>query len=246
MATHLRYACSVVTPIGFRRQHRKVRSTLLCSANASSKTQEWLSSDLKDLSSDEARSLSKVITDSHSASLTKQQSEALLKTIKDGVIKAARDLQALEGSILAAEQLYLGNISTSDHAATVMSTTCPKDIAVWQPIFASSGGFPRLLYIPVPEYFDVSKGVDQNIIDIITELGPITTHFLGTCTWLSDTKLTYSINKLQVDVAGRSFTLPFKLDNDLTFFLATEEFACARSKLGGTMLLAANPDGASA
>jgi len=37
----------------------------------------------------------------------------------------------------------------------------PADVL--QPVFASSGGFPRLLYIPVPEYFDMHRQVDQCI-----------------------------------------------------------------------------------
>jgi hypothetical protein len=34
---------------------------------------------------------------------------------------------------------------------------------------------------------------------------------------------------------------PFKPENQLSFFLTTPEVACARSKLGGTMLLAPEP-----
>lgn len=142
-----------------------------------------------------------------------------------------------------------------------------------QPVFASAGGFPRLLYIPVPEYFDmhralpdataisvssVTGSIDASSsadrasaaagpggrINIITELGPLTTHFLGTCSWLDDTTFEYSINTLRLDLGGRSISLglgPFKLENQLAFFMTTPEFACARSKLGGTMLLAAEP-----
>lgn len=81
-------------------------------------------------------------------------------------------------------------------------------------------------------------------INIITELGPITTHFLGTCGWLNDTTFEYKINTVRLDLGGRSFSFgmgPFKLENELNFFLTTPEVACARSKLGGTMLLAAEP-----
>eukprot|EP00878_Enallax_costatus_P030786 GHUV01033576.1.p1 GENE.GHUV01033576.1~~GHUV01033576.1.p1 ORF type:complete len:122 (+),score=33.36 GHUV01033576.1:294-659(+) len=80
-------------------------------------------------------------------------------------------------------------------------------------------------------------------INIITELGPFTTHFLGTCKWLRDDAFSYSINKIRIDFDGRSFTIPmfFKLDNELDLFLVTDDLACARSKLGGTMLLEANP-----
>jgi hypothetical protein len=81
-------------------------------------------------------------------------------------------------------------------------------------------------------------------INIITELGPLTTHFLGTCGWLDDTTFEYSISTVRLDLGGRSLSFglgPFKLENQLSFFLATPELACARSKLGGTMLLAAEP-----
>lgn len=30
-----------------------------------------------------------------------------------------------------------------------------------QPVFASAGGFPRLLYIPVPEFFDMHKAAPE-------------------------------------------------------------------------------------
>jgi len=87
-------------------------------------------------------------------------------------------------------------------------------------------------------------GQHPGTINIITELGPFTTHFLGTCSWLSDTDFEYCINQIRIDVAGQSLTLPMpvKLQNLLTFFLVTPELACARSQLGGTMLLQANPE----
>lgn len=80
-------------------------------------------------------------------------------------------------------------------------------------------------------------------INIITELGPFTTHFLGTCKWLRDDAFSYAIKKIRIDFAGRSFSFPmfFELENELEFFLVTDDLACARSKLGGTMLLEANP-----
>lgn len=81
-------------------------------------------------------------------------------------------------------------------------------------------------------------------INIITELGPITTHFLGTCGWLDDSTFEYKITTIRLDLGGRSFSFgmgPFKLENQLSFFLTTPEVACARSRLGGTMLLAPEP-----
>lgn len=81
-------------------------------------------------------------------------------------------------------------------------------------------------------------------INIITELGPLTTHFLGSCSWIDDNTFAYSINTVRLDIGGRSISVgmgPFKLENELSFFLTTPEVACARSKLGGTMLLAAEP-----
>lgn len=88
-----------------------------------------------------------------------------------------------------------------------------------------------------------AAGASGNI-NIITELGPITTHFLGSCGWLNDTTFEYKINTIRLDVGGRSVSFgmgPFKLENQLSFFLTTPEVACARSKLGGTMLLAPEP-----
>lgn len=117
----------------------------------------------------------------------------------------------------------------------------------------------------VPEYFDMHKAFPDataisydsagsidissggvyapGSINIITELGPFTTHFLGSCRWLREGAFAYSINKIRIDFGGRSLTIPMpvKLENELDFFLVTDELACARSKLGGTMLLEANP-----
>lgn len=90
-----------------------------------------------------------------------------------------------------------------------------------------------------------SAGVNApGLINIITELGPFTTHFLGSCRWLRHNAFSYSINKIRIDFGGRSLTLPMpvKLENELDFFMVTDELACARSKLGGTMLLEANPN----
>eukprot|EP00775_Hariotina_reticulata_P011285 gene11285-11435_t len=205
-------------------------------------------------------------------------SEQLLNTIKQGVNKGVDDLVQLEGAMLLAEQLYHAQSSKQHDAsdgsgAKLLSTSIAQEVDVWQPVFASSGGFPRLLYIPVPEYFDMHRAVPDatvisisssasmdisssssrditlggqhpGTINIITELGPFTTHFLGTCSWLSDTEFEYNIDEIRIDFAGKSITfpMPVKLENVLTFFLVTPELACARSKLGGTMLLQANPD----
>ena len=157
------------------------------------------------------------------------------------------------------------------HAVLISVTLIAPAPFCLQPIFASAGGFPRLLYIPVPEYFDMHRSlpdataissINDSIdassspdrsaaaagpgghINIITVLGPLTTHFLGSCKWLDSTTFEYSISTLRLDLGGRSVSVglgPFKLENQLSFFLATPELACARSKLGGTMLLAAEP-----
>jgi hypothetical protein len=74
---------------------------------------------------------------------------------------------------------------------------------------------------------------------------PITTHFLGSCSWLSPSQFKYSIDTVRLDLGGNTFKFglgPLKLENVLTFFLVGKSLACARSQLGGTMLLAANPD----
>eukprot|EP00879_Flechtneria_rotunda_P004756 GHRR01005025.1.p1 GENE.GHRR01005025.1~~GHRR01005025.1.p1 ORF type:complete len:306 (+),score=95.72 GHRR01005025.1:226-1143(+) len=206
-------------------------------------------------------------------------SKQLLTTIKMGVQKEVEDLQQLEGAMLLAEQLHYAGSSSgagtqqgslSPVNNVLVSSVSPQSVDIWQPIFASSGGFPRLLYIPVPEYFDMHRAlpdstpisagnIDVNnassttavvnqshtegAVNIITVLGPFTTHFLGTCQWLTDTDFEYKIKKIRVDFGGRSLTIPIpvKFENVLTFFLVTPELACARSKLGGTMLLEANP-----
>jgi hypothetical protein len=43
-----------------------------------------------------------------------------------------------------------------------------------QPIFASAGGFPRLLYIPVPEFFDMHRSLpDATAISVSSVTGSI-------------------------------------------------------------------------
>jgi hypothetical protein len=187
--------------------------------------------------------------------------QQMLQVISMGKEKEVEDLQQLEGFMLLAEQLHRQQGPNKG----VLPSTSPQKMDVWQPIFASSGGFPRLLYIPVPEYFDMHKAIPDataisyssassidissaspyapGFINIITELGPFTTHFLGSCRWLREDAFSYSINRIKIDFGGRSLTLPMpvKLENELDFFLVTDELACARSKLGGTMLLEANP-----
>jgi hypothetical protein len=68
--------------------------------------------------------------------------ERVLTTIKAGMRKEAQDLQELEGCMLLAEQLHYAG------SQLVPNAPMPTGVDMWQPIFASSGGFPRLLYIP--------------------------------------------------------------------------------------------------
>jgi hypothetical protein len=68
--------------------------------------------------------------------------ERVLTTIKAGLRKEAQDLQELEGCMLLAEQLHYAG------SELVRNPPMPTGVDMWQPIFASSGGFPRLLYIP--------------------------------------------------------------------------------------------------
>jgi hypothetical protein len=68
--------------------------------------------------------------------------ERVLTTIKAGLRKEAKDLQELEGCMLLAEQMYYAG------QQLVSNAPMPTGVDMWQPIFASSGGFPRLLYIP--------------------------------------------------------------------------------------------------
>jgi hypothetical protein len=191
-----------------------------------------------DLTKEEAASLSKIAPVG-----TQTISLPLLQDIlRNGLQKKHGDLQELEGAILATEQISLGALSPSGSKPRPEPA---RGTAMWQPVFASSGGFPRLLYIPVPEYFDLTQSDASQSIDIITELGPITTHFLGECSWLNDTEFSYSIKQIKIDVGTWSgtFGMPAKLDNVLSFFYVDGELACARSKLGGTMLLVADPEG---
>jgi hypothetical protein len=160
-----------------------------------------------------------------------------------GAAKQHSNHQELEGAMLAAEQAYLGTLGSHQGDASAPDTSTLQGTAMWQPMFASSGGFPRLLYIPVPEYFDLSRAQKDGTIDIITELGPVTTHFLGTCSWSSPNDLEYAISKVLIEVGSWKGTLPFKLANRLCFFYAEDGVACARSKLGGTMLMVADPAG---
>lgn len=73
---------------------------------------------------------------------------------------------------------------------------------------------------------------------------------MGSCAWLDANSFEYAITRLRLDIGGRSLSLPLAgplvLRNRLTFFLTTPAFACARSRLGGTMLLRTNPPGAAA
>ncbi|WIA13043.1 hypothetical protein OEZ85_006651 [Tetradesmus obliquus] len=219
-----------------------------------------------ELSKDEQQSLQAVLTANNLSNVPGQLSaelkERVLSTIKAGLRKEAKDLQELEGCMLLAEQLhYMGT-------QLVPSAPMPTGVDMWQPIFASSGGFPRLLYIPVPEYFDMhrslpdataisfdadtasidvssSRPFPDGTLNIVTELGPLTTHFLGSCCWLSPSQFSYCINSVRLDLGGSSFKFglgPMKLQNVLSFFLVGRSLACARSQLGGTMLLAANPE----
>lgn len=101
----------------------------------------------------------------------------------------------------------------------------------------------------MPEFFDLHRASEDGgagRINIVTELGPLTTHFLGTCAWSSASALDYCVDALRLDLGGRSLTLPLpgplRLRNTLTFFHAAPGLACARSRLGGTMLLAAEPE----
>lgn len=106
--------------------------------------------------------------------------------------------------MLAAEQAALGTLIAEDLTAaapcpsppaaaphangaaaaappTLAAPSAVQGVGTWQPVFASAGGFPRLLFIPVFELFDLTASRSEGRINIITELGAATTHFLGTC-----------------------------------------------------------------
>lgn len=61
-----------------------------------------------------------------------------------------------QGAILALEQAHVGALAAEGGLAAASSATQQaQDVRVWQPVFASAGGFPRLLFIPVFEMFDM-------------------------------------------------------------------------------------------
>jgi hypothetical protein len=229
----------------------------------------------------------------------------LLQTLESAAQHGASpDLPLLEGAILAAEQLFLQQqqqqqqqaqaqaqeeVVDEDAPATaatandpLAAATRPRAVAAsaraaprWQPVFASSGGWPRLLFIPVPEFF-VGTSADpaaDGAFDVVTELpGNITTHFYGERRWGQQGGagegggggggahvLEYEVQKVRVEWTGgggggASSALPpgvtiplpgpLRLRNALAFFAATPKWALARSRLGGTMLLRADPPAA--
>ncbi|KAI8474269.1 MAG: hypothetical protein J3K34DRAFT_137172 [Monoraphidium minutum] len=250
----------------------------------------WMTVEGKPLTRDEAASLRAALAPG--AAAPEGRGAALAELIRAGIAKGAKDLSALEGAILAAEQVSLGALQLGGAAAAAAprpleGAGSARDTAVWQPIFASAGGFPRLLYIPVPEYFDLSAsegsaasqaaalrrltpspppagaggaaggtagGVtsgryagDLGAVDVVTEMGPVTTHFLGPCLWVDGSTFEYWVESCRVEIPAWKvkFTIPFRLHNALTFFYVDPAagLACARSRLGGTMLLAAEPPG---
>jgi hypothetical protein len=185
------------------------------------------------------------------------------------------DLPLLEGAILAAEQLFLqqqqqqpaSSSSSPLAAATAPSSvaTAARSVPLWQPVFASSGGWPRLLFIPVPEYFcgtGAAESSDQPAFDVVTELGPLLTHFYGERRWSGGAAadggsvLEYEVRAVRLEWVGSNGSSstakppagvtiplppPLRLKNALSFFAVTPRWACARSRLGGTMLLRADP-----
>lgn len=77
--------------------------------------------------------------------------------------------------------------------------------------------------------------------------------------WLSPTRLQYIVDKLHLDwgTSRRLLSLPFPLNNELTYFYldawegathgsgaaGAAPLGVARSKLGGTMIMSAEPRG---
>lgn len=202
----------------------------------------------------------------------------LFQTLESAAEHASSpDLPLLEGAILAAEQLFLQQQqqqqqqpASSSSSSPLAAATNPSTVAatsrsvpLWQPVFASSGGWPRLLFIPVPEYFvgcgtgAAEGGDDQQFpaFDVVTELGPLLTHFLGERRWTGQgSVLEYEVRAVRLEWVGGNdssskpppgITIPLppplRLKNALSFFAVTPRWACARSRLGGTMLLRADP-----
>jgi hypothetical protein len=230
--------------------------------------------------------------------------EHLMHTIASAAEHAsAPDLALLEGAVLAAEQLFMAQqqqqqqqgvggttTTTTSTVSALEAATRPQAVAAfaqaatsWQPVFASSGGWPRLLFIPVPEFFlgtaassssstsgsGASGSGAQQPFDVLTELGPLTTHFYGERRWNGSTVLEYEVSSVRIEWVGGGqrggdnnasssssssspplgFTIklppPLRLKNALFFFAAAPgRWACARSRLGGTMLLRADPPAA--
>lgn len=261
--------------------------TLLHQGDAASSIGKWKTSEGTRLTAEEAASLRKFLSrpdgplaeaaeDASGTTMPAATDAAVL--LRGGLRKQVKDLSLLEGAMLAEEQASLDAADlegAGDGGATARQPRAQsaRDVAFWQPIFASAGGFPRLLYIPVPEFFDMRnsgaagpreavqrlspqpshRGKPSNYtdaigsVDVVTELGPVTTHFVGPCVWADDETVEYWVESCRVEVPswGWKFTVPFRLHNALTFFYLDAEggLACARSRLGGTMLLAADPAG---
>jgi hypothetical protein len=86
----------------------------------------------------------------------------------------------------------------STHSNTANTFLC-------RPCWHPSARHGRLLYIPVPEYFDLSRAganAQGGAVDIVTELGPVTTHFLGSCHWASEKVFEYSVDSCRVELPG--------------------------------------------
>lgn len=148
-------------------------------------------------------------------------SDAAIAVLKKAVRKEVEP-SLVEGALLFLEQ-------TTDVVVDQLTDR-------WQMLFTTAGGFPRLQYLPVKEYFCVDD--EKELLEIVTEFGFMTTTFSGSCVWGTEKVMaTYSITRATVQFAfGAKFSFPFKLNSSLRMFFNDQQLACARSKVGGLIL----------
>ncbi|KAK9806767.1 hypothetical protein WJX72_001830 [[Myrmecia] bisecta] len=154
-----------------------------------------------------------------------QALKVLREAVSTGKVEAGRVAGALlflEGS--AAEQ-------------SPESDTLPKLQGNWRLVFSSPAFPPALQYIPVDEFAEID--VAKKTIDLVTDLGPVHTRFLGTFDWRPQgSVMSFGFIGLQLRVFGRVFPFGFRTKRkEYTYFQVTDDIACARSSRGGVILM---------
>lgn len=192
-------------------------------AVASNKEPQLSASNRRPLSPAELKSLSKYMSARKVTDYSPDVSREALGFLSGLIKEREKDLELVEGAVLLVEQANIRDAS-------------PRDLSlsgVWQLIFTSAGGFIRLQYTPVNEYFYIYP--KEKTVEIITELGPITTAFKGSSEWDGATNtLCYSVRQVDIKLGAACWTWPFKLDNQLAMFHRDATLACGRSAISET------------